>query len=75
LNVTCILDIEPYGWDAEAETEKLFPTCTDDGQLVIEILGVTLIVALSIPSGVEPTDIVAVTELDPPLITLTVLEL
>jgi len=31
LNVTCILDIEPYCCDAEAETEKFVPAWTDDG--------------------------------------------
>jgi len=31
LNVTCMLDIEPYGWDAEAETENPFPAVTVDG--------------------------------------------
>jgi len=42
LNVTCILDIEPYCCDAEAETEKVAPPSTVDGQLVIVTVGFTV---------------------------------
>jgi len=31
LNVTFILDIEPYCCDADTDNEKLVPACTDDG--------------------------------------------
>jgi len=42
LNVTFILDIDPYCCDAEAETEKDAPPFTVDGQLVIDTVGFTV---------------------------------